>query len=277
MENVENIENEDLPIRQQIEHEVEMIAEEDKVDFSKYEPYKESEQIAQEPFYYSIVAPKIFRANTPFTLNLTIHDTQEPISNEPVLVRVSIEDENDEDGYSVYSDVTMKVNVTEVISIPVGDIPVDRNYKLVIRGVSGVRIEREASLDLQTQTHFCLIQTNKAIYKPNDCVKFRVLVLDGELRAAPINQNELNITFTVNIFAQIFFGILFHFICIIIVTLPIFLSHLHTCQSQCYRDNSKLIISTISFVLFRFFMLIYFDCNFMSRIRDEISLNNLTK
>lgn len=153
---------------------------------------------SSEKFYYTIVAPKGLRSNTNFTLNLTIHDAKCEI-DEPVVVRVSIEDEESSDGFSVHRDVTMKSNVTEFISIPVGDLSLDSDYKLVVKGISGVTLDREASLDLQTQTHSILIQTDKAIYKPNDCVKFRVLVLDSELKAAPIDQNELSIAFNVSI------------------------------------------------------------------------------
>ena len=55
-----------------------------------------------------------------------------------------------------------------------------------------------ADLDLQTQMHTIFIQTDKAIYKPNDCIKYRVLVLNAELKAAPINNNELSIEIVVS-------------------------------------------------------------------------------
>lgn len=151
-------------------------------------------------FYYTIVAPKNVRLNSDFVLNLTIHDEKCEI-NEPAVVGVSIEDSyilfvKDETKFPQV--VTLKPNVTEVVSIPVGDIPIDRNYKLVVKSISGIAIERHANLCLQTQKHAILIQTNKPIYKPNDSIKFRVLVLDSELRAAEINDNELSIEITVS-------------------------------------------------------------------------------
>lgn len=151
-----------------------------------------------EKFYYTIIAPKSFRGNSNYTLNLTIHDVKEPIDG-PIVVRVSIEDEDTDDGFEIHQDVTMKPNCTEVVSIAVPELSLDTNYKLVVKGISGVTLEREVSLDLQTQTHTILIQTDKAIYKPNDCIKYRVLVLNSELKAAPIDQNELAITFTVSL------------------------------------------------------------------------------
>lgn len=163
---------------------------------------------AQEKFYYTIIAPKSFRSNSNYTLNLTIHDVKEPI-DEPIVVRVSIEDEDTDDGFEIHQDITMKPNVTEFVSIPIGDISFDLNYKLVVKGITGVTLEKEVSLDLQTQAYTILIQTDKAIYKPNDCIKYRVLVLNSELKAAPIDQNELSISFAVSIYISIFLGFIY--------------------------------------------------------------------
>lgn len=158
---------------------------------------------AEEKFYYTILAPKKFRPNSDYICNLTIHDANCEL-NEPIVVRISIQDEDNENGFEIHYDATMKPNTTECVKIPVGDISLDINYKLVVKGISGITLEREADLDLQTQKHTILIQTDKAIYKPNDCIRFRTLVLDSELKAVPINNNELNIQIAVSIDAFLF-------------------------------------------------------------------------
>lgn len=169
----------------------------DAVDFMRTDEERKPER-----FYYTIVAPSSFRANSIYSMNFTIHDPKCDF-DEPVILRVSIEDEDSDENDlaqpNISQDVEMKPNHTEVISLSVGNISIERNYKLVVKGISGVVIEREASLDLQTQTHSILIQTDKAIYKPNDCVKFRIFVLDSELKAAKTNDDELNISFTVRV------------------------------------------------------------------------------
>lgn len=83
-------------------------------------------------FYYTIVAPKNIRPNSDFTLNLTIHDAKREF-NEAVVVRVSIEDDKDEAGTKIQCDFTMQPNTTEVVSIPIGDVPIHRHYKLVVK------------------------------------------------------------------------------------------------------------------------------------------------
>lgn len=156
---------------------------------------------AEEKFYYTILAPKSFRPNSDFILNLTIHDANCEF-NEPIVVRASIQDEDRDDGFEIHRDVTMKPNATEVVKIPIGAVSLNNSYKLVVKGISGITLEREASLDIQTQMHTILIQTDKAIYKRNDCIRFRVLVLNSELKAAAINNNELNIQIAVSFFCM---------------------------------------------------------------------------
>lgn len=182
--------------------------EKDVVDFIEKEANPEED--SAEKFYYTILAPKGIRPNSDFTLNLTIHDAKCDF-DEAIVVRISIEDEDDETGFKMHRDVTMKPNETEIVTISVGDLSLEHNYKLVVKGISGITLEREASLDLQTQTHTILIQTDKAIYKPNDCIKYRVLVLDCELKAAAINNSELSICFTVSFLFKCCLCVLFSF------------------------------------------------------------------
>lgn len=152
-----------------------------------------------EKFFYTILAPKTIQPNADYTLSLTIHNGD---VEEPVVLQVSIEDEDNVDGFNICRDVTMKANATEVVSIPIGDLPLGCKYKLVVRGLSGVVLEKTCSLEIQTQAYTILIQTDKAIYKPNDCIKFRIIVLNSELKAAPINKNELSISFNVSTFLR---------------------------------------------------------------------------
>lgn len=154
---------------------------------------------SSEKFNYTILAPYNFRANTDYTFTLSIHDAQHQ-SDQVVLVRVSIEDNDDARKFQINRNVAMNPNVTEVVSIPIGNVPANREYKLVLKGISGTDMEHSARLHLLTQSHIIFIQTDKGIYKPNDCVKFRVLVLDWELKAASIEKNELIICISVSFF-----------------------------------------------------------------------------
>lgn len=147
-----------------------------------------------ESFNYTIIAPYNIRANSNFTLSLTVHDAKSDF-DDAILVRASIEDQNSNHVSKVnyHRYIVMNANTTEMVSIPVGNLPAEGKYKFVVKGMSGTNMEHQAELHLQTQRHMIFIQTDKASYKPNDCVKLRVLVMDLELRAALIEKNELKI------------------------------------------------------------------------------------
>lgn len=154
-------------------------------------------------FFYTIAAPRLMKLNSDYILGLTIHDSE---IKEPVLVRASIEDENNENGQKICLDVSMKGNFTQIVSIPTNDLSADCDYKLVLKGITGATLNHEASLDCLTRNNIILIQTDRGIYKPNDCIKFRIFVLDSHLKAATIDKNELSISFSVSVFeSSVFF------------------------------------------------------------------------
>lgn len=163
-----------------------------------------------ENFNYTIVSPANIRANRDYKFNLTIHDSKTNF-NEAVVVRASIVDDSNK--VIIHRNFAMNPNVTEFVSMPVGDLPIGRGYKFVIKGVLGTNMEHQAKLHLQTQRRIIFIQTDKALYKPNDCIRFRVLVLDLDLKAAVVENNELKINIFVGFFFIIHNQIGFHHKC----------------------------------------------------------------
>lgn len=128
---------------------------------------------------------------------MTIHDVNSEL-DDTVVIRVSIEDEHNENGYKIHRDVTMKPNATVVASIALGELSYETDYKLCVKGISGIELDDETILYHLNRTHLILVQTDKSTYKPNDCVKFRVLILDSELKPASFDQRKLIITFAVS-------------------------------------------------------------------------------
>lgn len=160
-------------------------------------PNKSKTNKDETKFYYTIVAPDVFCSNSDYKLSLTIHDSN-CVFDEQIVVRISIEETNNPDGFKVHQDVEMKPNETVIATIPIGDIPTGCRYVLIVKNVSGIELEYKESLVLETMAFTILIQTDKAVYKPNDCIKYRVLVLDNELKAVTIRHEELNIRFVVS-------------------------------------------------------------------------------
>ncbi|XP_037033233.1 CD109 antigen-like [Bradysia coprophila] len=153
-----------------------------------------SSEVAKK-FLYTIVSSQMLRPNSDFNVSLTIHDSNGDFDGVNI-VRVSIEDSDNSAGFKIHQNVELKPNETVIANIPVGDIPVDSHYMLLVKNISGMELEHKATLIIEKPIRTILIQSDKAIYKPNDCIKYRVFVLDCELKAATINDKELNICIT---------------------------------------------------------------------------------
>lgn len=149
---------------------------------------------------YTVIAPTTFHPFTVYQLSVTIHDPEHELTR-PVPVRVNVEDAEDERNYISEHTVNVAPNTTEMITIHIDELPIERQYKLVVLGLSGIRFHKEANLLIQSRTYALLVQTDKAIYGAGDRIKFRVIVLDSLLKPANIHFNEqLDIFIAVSIF-----------------------------------------------------------------------------
>lgn len=70
-------------------------------------------------------------------------------------------------------------------------------YKLKAEGVSGIMFKNESNIDFHAKSFSVLIQTDKSIYKPGDTVRFRVLVLDPNMKPATKIKGPIKIFITV--------------------------------------------------------------------------------
>ncbi|XP_031632402.1 CD109 antigen-like, partial [Contarinia nasturtii] len=139
--------------------------------------------------FYTIVAPEYIKAQSEYTISLTLHK-----HTEPVTIRLSIEDGAQ---YKNEKEVTITPNKMEMTTLHIGDLDVAKRYKFVAEGVSGLKFRNESPLKIESKEVSIFIQTDKAMYKPGQTVKFRVLVLDSGLKPATLKPNSpLNIYFT---------------------------------------------------------------------------------
>lgn len=116
-------------------------------------------------------------------MSITLHDDVEPAK-----FRLSIQDGLK---YKNEKDVTVTSNQTEFITLRIDNLDVTKGYKFVAEGLSGFLFKNESDLRIESKNVSIFIQTDKAIYKPGETIKFRVLVLDSELRPAKLTSDNL--------------------------------------------------------------------------------------
>ncbi|XP_053692791.1 thioester-containing protein 1 allele R1-like isoform X3 [Sabethes cyaneus] len=121
--------------------------------------------------FYSIVASNLLRPNSEYHVSVSNFNIQTAIK-----FRITVN--NTDTGVPVATeDVTLGSGESRLIPLSIGDVA-QGDYSLVAEGLSGFIFTNETSLRFQPKSFSVFVQTDKAVYKPGDTVRFRVLVLD---------------------------------------------------------------------------------------------------
>lgn len=80
----------------------------------------------------------------------------------------------------------MQPYTTSIVEFETETMLPGSQYKLVAEGLTGIVFKNETNINLNGKSFSTYIQTDKAIYKPGDTIRFRVLVLDANTKPAPI-------------------------------------------------------------------------------------------
>lgn len=140
--------------------------------------------------YYTITAPKNIRAHSEYRAWVTLHNPTTATT-----IKLSIEDSRN---YKNEKEITADNEQPQMVVFQLDDIQRNGSYKLVARGLSGIIFEDESPLLVEKKNVSLFIQTDKAIYKPGEKIRFRVLVLDRFLRPAAIQKRDLVVYISVS-------------------------------------------------------------------------------
>lgn len=138
------------------------------------------------------MASENIRPDSEYRVSISIYN-----QSKPVTIQLSIEDENENDTI-VTKDVTILSNQTKIIVLPVDELNVNNNLKFTAEGISGIIFKNSTLLNVESKNCSVFIQTDKAIYKPGESIKFRILVLDFNLKPAELHDTALKVYIMVN-------------------------------------------------------------------------------
>lgn len=140
--------------------------------------------------FYTIVASENIRPNADYRVSVSIHN-----QTEPVTIKLSIEDDDDT---IIAKEVTLLSDETKLVIMPLDDLIVNNNFKFTAEGISGIIFKNLTLLNVESKNCSIFIQTDKAIYKPGESIKFRILVLDFNLKPIDLEDTNLKVFITVN-------------------------------------------------------------------------------
>lgn len=135
------------------------------------------------------MAPESIRPHSDYQISVTVHN-----QTEPVRVKLSVRDDK---SYEKSTEVTVVNNQTRLAVIHLDAFAVNANYKFVAEGVEGLVFRNFSSLNVESKNCSIFIQSDKAIYKPSDVIKFRVLVLNFQLQPVELERGQLKVWITV--------------------------------------------------------------------------------
>lgn len=131
------------------------------------------------------MAPENIRPQSDYRVSVSIHN-----QSEPVTIKLSIEDEDD---VISAKEITIESDETKLVALPVEELTVNKNFKFTAEGTSGLLFKNQTLLNVESKNCSIFIQTDKAIYKPGESIKFRILVLDFNLRPVELDDIELKV------------------------------------------------------------------------------------
>ncbi|XP_053668783.1 thioester-containing protein 1 allele S3-like [Anopheles marshallii] len=138
-----------------------------------------------------VVGPKFIRANQDYTV--VISNFRSNMSQVNLLLRM---EGNTYDGRNVLDlsrNVIVPRNINKKLLFKMPANLSAGTYKLTIDGQHGFGYHKEVALVYLGKSISGLIQIDKPIYKPGDTVKFRVIVLDSELKP-PARGKSISVT-----------------------------------------------------------------------------------
>lgn len=85
-------------------------------------------------------------------------------------------------------EVTIDPDSTELVQFKIDTIQ-SGTYKLISEGVDGIKFKNEKEIKFSAKVISVFIQTDKGMYKPEDIIRFRVVVLDANLKPVDLKNN----------------------------------------------------------------------------------------
>lgn len=142
--------------------------------------------------YYTIVAPENIRPHSDYKISVTVHNQVEPAK---FRFKIANEAANEE----TVGELTLDSKRTEYLTLHLNDLKVNENYKFVAEGLTSIAFKNESWLNVESKNVSIFIQTDKGIYKPGEIIRFRILVLDSELRPVSLTRDAITVHVTASI------------------------------------------------------------------------------
>ncbi len=142
---------------------------------------------------YTVIAPNVVRPNTDFFVAVSAYDLPGGGSVEQD-VELTIRGRSDAgQTIAIRQGTTVASERTQVVRLRIGDLG-RGSYTLTARGSRPIPFDQTQELAYVHKGYSVFIQTDKAIYRPGNAVKFRTVVVGPDLRPSVVGSIDVKVT-----------------------------------------------------------------------------------
>ena len=141
---------------------------------------------------YAILAPEIVRPNSDFLVAVSVFDIDET-EQQDVELRIRGISSTSGQTIEIRQDTTVRGGSTEMVRLRIGDLG-EGSYSLTARGSFPLNFDQTQRLNYVHKGYSVFIQTDKAIYRPGNIVRFRAVVVTPQLKPSVVGSIDMAIT-----------------------------------------------------------------------------------
>jgi CD109 antigen len=135
---------------------------------------------------YTVVAPKVVRPNTDFFVAVSAHGIDADQD-----VQLNIRGVSDSgQTIEIRQATTVQTDQTQIVRLRIGDLG-SGSYTLTASGNSPIVFDQTAKLAYVHKSYSIFIQTDKAIYRPGNVIKFRAIVANPQLKPSVVGSIDV--------------------------------------------------------------------------------------
>ncbi|GAB6021255.1 CD109 molecule [Chamberlinius hualienensis] len=138
---------------------------------------------------YTLVGPKVLRPGLSYQVSVSIHDTREPVKVSVSITGAGLAGVN----YGQTTEALIQSGETQILKFEIGEWGPGK-YNVSISGTGGLQFSNTTEIEYQHKSYSVFIQTDKAVYQPNQIVHFRAIVVNPLLRPTVSGAIEVFIT-----------------------------------------------------------------------------------
>ncbi|XP_069165594.1 LOW QUALITY PROTEIN: thioester-containing protein 1 allele R1 [Procambarus clarkii] len=126
---------------------------------------------------YSVMGSRLLRPNRDYHVVVSTHGTTDPVK-----VNVEVGGKQDAGGVILNRQLAdLQPDSTQVLNFQIGELG-PGEYNLTVSGYGGLSFHNTTMLEYVHKSYSVFIQSDKAVYKPGDLLRFRVVVVNPMLR-----------------------------------------------------------------------------------------------